>query len=125
MQKTACLIILLVTGLLVQAQQDTTLQQYTGKYKFPDGSVISEMTVTIENGILMAGSVMGNSELKKTEGDVFEVVAYSGTATFRRTEGKIAGVQIIVRDIIMEGTKSESLNIGSRFIQRDKTPPGL
>lgn len=125
MQKTACLIILLLMGLLVQAQPDTTLQQYTGKYKFPDGNVISEMTVTIENGILMAGSVMGNSELKKTEGDVFEVVAYSGTATFRRTEGKITGVQIIVRDIIMEGTKSESLDIAPVFMKLKKNSVGL
>lgn len=93
---------------LATAQQDTTLQQYTGKYKFPEGSVVTEVTVAIENGVLLANSPMGSSELKKTEADVFEIVAYGGTATFKRTEGKVSGVQMIVGDIILEGTKAES-----------------
>jgi hypothetical protein len=93
---------------IVAAQQDSTLQQYTGKYKFPEGSVVTEVTVAIENGVLLANSPMGSSELKKTEADVFEIVAYGGTATFKRTEGKISGVQMIVGDIILEGTKAES-----------------
>ncbi|MBN8672916.1 MAG: hypothetical protein J0L56_02215 [Chitinophagales bacterium] len=89
------------------AQQDTTLQQYTGKYKFPEGSVVTEVTVAIENGVLLANSPMGSSELKKTEADVFEIVAYGGTATFKRTEGKVSGVQMIVGDMILEGTRAE------------------
>lgn len=93
---------------IVAAQQDTTLQQYTGKYKFPEGSVVTEVTVALENGVLLANSPMGSSELKKTEADVFEIVAYGGTATFKRTEGKVSGVQMIVGDIILEGTKAEN-----------------
>jgi len=90
------------------AQEDTTLQQYTGKYKFPEGSVVTEVNVAIENGVLLANSPMGSSELKKTEADVFEIVAYGGTATFKRTEGKVSGVQMIVGDMILEGTKAEN-----------------
>ncbi len=97
---------------LAQAQQDTTLQQYTGKYKFPEGSVVTEVTVSLEKGVLYSSSVMGSSELRKTaESDVFEIVAYNGTATFKRTEGKITGLHILVGDIIMEGTKSEGIMI--------------
>ena len=66
-----------------QTNLQDTLQQYTGKNKFPDGSVITEVTVTIENGGLLANSAMDSSELWKTKGDVFEVVAYGATATFR------------------------------------------
>ncbi len=97
---------------LVNAQVDS-LQEYTGKYKFPDGSPVTEIGVVLENGTLTATSVMGNSELRKTDTkDVFEVVAYSGTATFKRnTESKITGLQIQVQDINMEGSKTEDISL--------------
>jgi len=101
--------------LSANAQTDS-LQQYIGKFKFPDGSPVTEITMTVENGLLMAGSAMGNTEFKPTgTADVFEVVAYSGTATFRRTEGKITGVQIVVGDVNIEGTKTEGLSATSFY----------
>jgi hypothetical protein len=111
MKKGFFLFFVLAITFILQAQptnlQDT-LQEYTGKYKFPDGSVITEVMVTIENGVLTGSSAMGSSELRKTEGDIFEVVAYSGTATFKRnTENKIIGVHLVVGDIDIEGTKTE------------------
>lgn len=100
-----------ISFLTVNAQTDS-LQQYTGKYKFPDGSVVTEITVTLDAGVLTANSAMGSSELKRTDGDVFEIVAYGGTATFKRNaENKISGVQILVGDINLEGTKTEELMI--------------
>lgn len=94
--------------LFASAQTDSTLQHYTGKYKFPDGSPVPEITMAIENGVLMGNSAIGSSEFKKREGDVFDIVAYAGTATFRRSsDGKINGVYIEVGDTRMEGTKTE------------------
>ena len=99
-----------VAFLSVNAQTDS-LQQYTGKYKFPDGSPVTEITMTVENGLLMASSAMGSTEFKPTSTvDVFEIVAYGGTATFKRTEGKVTGVSIQVGDVNIEGTKTEGLN---------------
>jgi len=96
----------MISFLTVKAQTDS-LKQYTGKYKFPDGSVVTEIIVTLDSTGLMANSAMGSTELKKTEGDVFEIVAYGGTATFKRNaENKISGVVILVGDINMEGTKT-------------------
>lgn len=94
---------------LAQAQTDSLFQQYTGKYSFPEGSPVSEIGVIVENGILTATSAMGNSELKATDSkDVYEVVAYAGTATFKRNaEGKVIGVTIQVQDMNLEGTKVE------------------
>ena len=91
------------------AQTDTLLQQYTGKYVFPDGSPVKEIGVVIQEGILTATSVMGNSELRKTETkDVFEIVSFAGTATFKRNgENKVNGLQIQVQDVNMEGSKTE------------------
>lgn len=91
-----------------QAPPADSLKEYTGKYKFPEGSEVTEIKVGIENGILWAYSDKGNSELKKIEKDLFEVVQYTGTATFKRDEnGKINGVHVEVGDMIMDGTKSE------------------
>ena len=94
-----------------QTPQPDSLKEYTGKYKFPEGSVVTEVTVTIENGGLYASSVMGNSELKKIEKDVFEIVAFAGKAFFKRNEtAKLNGIRIEVEDVILEGTKSEEPN---------------
>ena len=92
MKKFFLLLMVLTSFFSVNAQTDT-LQQYTGKYKFPDGSPVTEITVSLDSTVLMANSAMVSSELRKTEGDVFEIVAYGGTATFKRNaENKISGV---------------------------------
>ena len=72
--------LLVMVGFVTANAQTDSLQQYTGKYTFPDGS----------------------------PADVYEVVAFGGTATFKRKEGKVTGVQILVGDVNIEGTKSES-----------------
>ena len=96
--------------------QTDSLQQYTGKYTFPDGSPVKEITVVLESGVLTAQSAMGNTELRRTEGDVFDIVAFGGTATFKRnTEKKVIAVQIVVGDVNIEGTRSEGSAI---FIQK-------
>lgn len=109
MKKIMLSVLVILAFSAAQAQTDTLMQQYTGKYVFPDGSPVKEIGVIVEEGILTATSAMGNSELRKTETkDVFEVVAYAGTATFKRNaDGKINGLQIQVQDVNMEGTKTE------------------
>ena len=101
--------IIVMTSLVSQAQTDS-LADYTGKYKFPDGSPVTEIGVVIENGILTATSVMGNTELRKTDNkDVFEIVAYGGTATFKRGEdGKVKMLRVQVQDVDMEGMRQEA-----------------
>lgn len=111
--KKLLLFLLAVSGITaIHAQQSPaadSLQEYTGKYKFPEGSVVTEVTVSIENGGLFAVSVMGSSELKRIEKDLFEVVAYAGRAIFKRNEeSKLTGVRIEVEDLILEGTKEIS-----------------
>lgn len=110
MKKYYLLASFLMLSLFSMAQTDS-LQAYTGKYKFPDGSPVAEIGVIVENGILTATSAMGNSELRATSTkDVFEVVAYSGTATFKRgDDGKVKMLRIQVQDVDMEGVRDESL----------------
>ena len=49
------------------SKDSVQLNDYTARYKFPDGSPVSEITIVIENGTLIAQTAMGNSEFKKTE----------------------------------------------------------
>ncbi len=108
------LLMFAMTGAFMMHAQDNpvpdsiALKEYTGRYVFPDGSQVSEMKVVLETGVLIATSDQGNSELKRVEKDLFEVVAYSGTATFKRDDkGKVNGIYIQIGDIILDGKKSE------------------
>ena len=113
MKKLLLSLLVTVSFLAANAQADSTLQKYTGKFKFPEGSPVTEINFTVENGVLMGASAMGSSEFKKTDTEnVFEIVAYGGTATFKKNaEGKITSVQILVGDINMEGTKVEGIQL--------------
>lgn len=118
-------LIILLSIMSVHAQQDSLLQKYTGKYKFPEGSIVSEINVTIENGILTATSAMGSTELRKTDTEnVFEIVVYGGTATFKKDSvGKITTLQILVGDVNIEGTKTEGATMANMFRYSIIPPP--
>jgi hypothetical protein len=116
MKKILVTLFILMGFVTVNAQTDS-LQQYTGKFVFPDGSPVSEINVIIENGVLTGTSAMGNSEFKKVQGDEFEIVAYGGLATFKRDkDGKVNALRVQVQDLDMEGQKSEKASVArSRF----------
>ena len=93
-----------------QPQTDTVvLKQYIGKYKFPEGSVVNEILVNLENGGLNMVASVGTSPLKKNEGDVFEIIMFQGIANFKRNEDKkVVGVSINAMGYNLEGTKEEA-----------------
>lgn len=96
----------------VSAQQtptgDSTLQQYAGKYKFPEGSVVAEVTVILDGGNLTMSSPVGTSPLEKKEEDVFVITQFQGTAKFNRDASKkIIGVTINAGGYLLEGTRTE------------------
>ncbi len=103
-----------------QAPKTDPFTEYIGKYKFPEGSEVTEIRIVVENGALWAKSDKGDSELKRIEKDTFEVVTYTGTATFKRDEkGKVNGLHIAVGDLIMDGTRTEEMNLGDVARRRD------
>ena len=98
-----------------------SLKVYTGKFKFPDGNPVTEINVTIENGILTAVSAMGSSELKHREGDIFDIVAYAGTGTFKRNDGgKVNKLRVQINELDMEGEKTEGLSLYDSFWRQKK-----
>jgi hypothetical protein len=88
--------------------QTDTLQQYTGKYKFPEGSVVAEVEVVYTDGALSMTSSAGSSALRFEKDDQFTIVSFDGTAVFtRNAQRKITGVHIEAMGYIMDGTKEE------------------
>jgi len=81
-----------------------------GKYKFPDGSIVTEVVVSMEGEGLIMGSSVGNSTLVKTGEDLFSITAYDGTAQFKRDANKkVIGVNINAGGYVLEGSKSEGI----------------
>ncbi len=65
-----CMSLGMVTVSFAQQTTDTTLSQYVGKYKFPEGSVVAEVVVKLENGALTMESSAGVSALEKQGDDL-------------------------------------------------------
>ena len=85
--------------------QDTSAQ-YLGKYKFPDGSVVADVEVTIDNGKLIMSSSAGTSNLDVLGKDSFNIVTFNGYAVFRRNETKrIVAVHIEASGYVLDGVK--------------------
>jgi len=105
MRKIMFTIILLAGGLFINAQ-DTTYKEFTGKYVFPDGSVVPDVEVILETSGLTMTSSAGSSSLIKLGVDSFQIVEFSGTAVFKRGDDKIVnGVHIEAMGYILDGNK--------------------
>lgn len=111
MKKLMMLCFLLGAVAFVQAQtKDSTLNDFVGKYKFPEGSIVTEVTVSMEGDGLVMGSSVGNSALVKTGEDQFSITAFEGTAQFKRDANKkVTGVSINAGGYALEGTKSDGI----------------
>ncbi len=107
MKKIACLfIVFLAIGFSLKAQDKDSLQQYIGKFNFPEGGIVSYVAVTVEAGKLNFSSDKGTGTLEKVVTDSFNIPEYQGTAKYvRNGESKITGVIIDVMGYHLEGTK--------------------
>lgn len=92
----------------VNAQTDS-LHQYTGKYVFPDGSVVPSVDVDLTDGNLSMSSAAGTSALNKLGIDSFEIVEFSGVAVFKRGEDKaVNAVHIEAAGYVLDGQKQSN-----------------
>ena len=103
---------------------DSTLKQYTGTYKFPEGSVVPEIAVLIDGGSLVMSASAGTSPLEKREEDLFFIVQFQGTAKFNRDANrKVVGVTINAMGYVLEGTRTEGALVGMLRKNAVKTLP--
>lgn len=109
MKKILLLVPVFLFTLFLNAQTfvaDSSLKEYTGRYVFPEGNVVPDVTVTLESDQLNMSSTAGTSLLAKLGVDTFSIVEFNGTAIFRRSETKlIKSVYIEAGGYIMEGTR--------------------
>jgi len=85
---------------------DPPLEDFVGKYVFPDGSVVPDVEVTLADSALTMMSVQGNSSLAKLGVDSFSIVEFSGTAVFKRGDDKkVNAVHIEAAGYILDGKK--------------------
>jgi hypothetical protein len=126
MKKISLLLSLTLASCISLKAQDSTkttntdsLEVYTGKYKFAEGSPVTEVTVVLEEGKLMLKSKMGNAGLEKETGiDQFAIPSYQGTASFYRNEAKkISGIHIDVMGRTLEGEKVDEKVISTEVLK--------
>ena len=108
MKKLFLLLITIATVNFINAQ-DSTLQQYTGKYIFPEGGPVPDVEVTLTGEELSMTSVAGSSSLVKLGVDSFQIVEFSGTAVFKRGDDKkVNAVHIEAMGYVLDGQKQNS-----------------
>lgn len=100
---------LLSFAFIATANAQDSLQQYVGKYIFPDGAPVPDVEVTLADGVLAMGSVAGNSALIQLGVDSFQIVQFSGTAVFKHAEDKkVNAVHIEAGGYILDGKKQDT-----------------
>lgn len=103
------LLLFAITTVYCMNAQDTTLQQYTGKYIFPEGGPVPDVEVVLSGESLSMTSSAGNSTLVKLGVDSFQIVEFSGTSVFKRGEDKkVNAVHIEAMGYVMDGQKQSS-----------------
>jgi len=88
--------------------QDSTLKEYTGVYKFPEGSMVSSVEIVLNGNSLLVNSSIGSVGIEKISKDTFSLPTYEGMVYFSRTEAKITGIKIEVHDVVLEGKKEDA-----------------
>ena len=112
MKKLALLITCFCAFVSINAQQDSTLKEYTGVYKFPDGSPFPSVEITIQDGSLFGSSANGSATLTRMSKDTFSITSYNGMVYFKRNaDGKVKGIKIELPDVSVEGDKEGAMGL--------------
>jgi hypothetical protein len=108
--KKILLLSTLLLGVFISIQaQDTTLTQFTGKFKFAEGSPVQEVVINADNGALVAVSAMGTFVLQKTGEDQFFIAEFQAPVVYKRDSNKkVVGLAINANGMVLEAVKVEA-----------------
>ena len=108
--KKILLLSTLLLGVFISIQaQDTTLTQFTGKFKFAEGSPVQEVAISADNGALVAVSVLGTFVLQKTGEDQFFIAEFQAPVVYKRDSNKkVVGLAINANGMVLEAVKVEA-----------------
>jgi hypothetical protein len=98
----------LMMGLMVTVNaQSTSLKDYVGKYTFPEGSPVAELSITVEDTVLALNSAMGSTTLEHKKLDTFYLAAYDAAIIFKRdANNAVISISIMVQGMELIGKKS-------------------
>jgi len=103
-------IVLLGVFMKVQAQ-NSPLKDYLGKYAFAEGSPVTEVTLTIEDTVLVSTSAVGAFPLEKKGVDTFYLAAYDALVVFKRNSSNVVeslGINVQGMELIGKKVASSS-----------------
>ncbi|MEY3187642.1 MAG: hypothetical protein RIT41_177 [Bacteroidota bacterium] len=105
--KKILLMAAILVGVIATANAQTSpLKDYLGKYVFPEGSPVTEVTLTIEDTVLTINSAMGATALEKKGVDTFYLAAYDAPIIFKRgANNEVETLTIIVQGMELTATK--------------------
>jgi len=84
-------------------------EDYVGKYVFPDGSVVPDVTVTLSGDALTMSSTAGTSALTELGTDSFSIVEFQGISVFKRGDDKkVNAVHIEAAGYVLDGQKQSN-----------------
>ena len=100
----------IMMGVLFSVQaQNTSLKDYFGKYTFPEGSPVTEISITAEDSLLTINSAMGSTALDKKGVDTFYLAAYDAPVVFKRdANNAVVSIIITVQGMELVGKKEEA-----------------
>lgn len=85
------------------------LSDFVGRYVFPEGSVVPDVTVELSGEALTMSSVAGTSALTELGRDSFTIIEFSGVAIFKRGDDKkVNAVHIEAGGYVLDGQKKSS-----------------
>jgi hypothetical protein len=107
MKKILFMAVILVGVMATANAQTSPLKDYLGKYVFPEGSPVTEVTLTIEDTVLTINSAMGATALEKKGVDTFYLAAYDAPIIFKRgANNSVETLTIIVQGMELTATKA-------------------
>jgi hypothetical protein len=112
--KKIIFITLLFSGAFVaNAQSDSLpqppLEDFIGKYVFPEGSPVPDVDVVVSSGVLSMTSAAGSSTCTRLGADSFFIDQFSGYAVFKRAEDKkVNAVHIEAGGYVLDGQKQNT-----------------
>ena len=113
MKKFILFILTTIVVLSVNAQSDPApkppLSDFVGRYVFPEGSVVPDVTVALNGEALSMTSAAGSSALTESGRDSFTIVEFSGVAYFKRGDDKkVNAVHIEAQGYVLDGQKQSN-----------------
>ncbi|HET9746818.1 MAG TPA: hypothetical protein VFP97_13975 [Chitinophagaceae bacterium] len=100
---------IITAGAQTEPTPKPPLEDFVGKYVFPDGSVVPEVDVILSDNALTMTSSAGTSVLSELGIDSFQIVEFSGIAVFKRGDDKkVNSVHIEAMGYILDGQKKSS-----------------